>query len=277
MPDPSDFGEVLDRLIQQPKENRIGLEFRIPQNYLDGGVELYDYETLIGEIRTCGQICRDVALYIGWLERRDPHPLSEAAPSQSEHPSPDDLFAEFHRWLTGLRGNFRTQPIEDYVWPHVIAERLLRLHNISIYPIPVEYDVALSFLGAYSENPSVTRILANGGAISAVVLSLVFGTVQVMKEASASVCRAQYAELVQKQTEVFERSARLQGKWTPELRASHEEAIKAFAAASSRCGSILDHVDLKIDYAPERSATMHFGGASSAGGAPPSPRAATGQ
>jgi hypothetical protein len=262
----NNFSDILDRLIKEPQQNRIGLEFRIAQDP-GGGVDLGAYEGLISDVRICGRICRDVSLYIGWLERRESGAATEpsgATTSESEQPSPDSLFGEFHRWLNGLRGDLRTRPIEDFVWPHEIRERLERLAAISIFPIPADYDVALSFLGAYSENPTVTQILASGGAISTIVLALVFGTVQVMKEASAPACRAQYTELAQKQTEVFERAARLQGRWTPELRASHGDALKSITAASAHCGSMLENVDLIVDYALQKTATVHFGSASSA-------------
>jgi hypothetical protein len=223
----------------------------------DGGVDLDTYEGLLGDIRTCGRICGGVALYIAWLERNQFGAPSQTTPSESGSSEPS--FDEFHRWLSGLRGDLRSRPIEDYVWPHELRARLERLAAISIYPVPADYDVALKFFGAYSQNPSVTRIVATGGAIGIVVLSLVFGTVQVMKEGSAPDCRAHYADLVQKQTEVFERSARHQGKWTPELRASHEAALKAINAASATCGSMLNYANVRINYAPEKYATARFG------------------
>ena len=177
------FSSILDRLIKEPQQNGIGLECRIVQDP-DGGVELGTYGSVIEDVRVSGRICRDVSLYIGWLERRESGAATEpsgAPPSERQQPSPDDYFAEFHRWLTGLRGDFRTRPVDDYVWPYVIRERLERLAEIPMYPIPADYDVVFAFLGAYSANPSVTRILATGGAISTIVLALVFGTVQVMK------------------------------------------------------------------------------------------------
>jgi hypothetical protein len=81
------------------------------------------------------------------------------------------------------------------------------------------------------------------------------------KELSAGDCCAHHGEVLSQQMDAFERTARLQGRWTDELVRSHKEAVETYMAAAEACGSGLGKgVTIRAQFEPVPVINVHAGG-----------------
>ena len=95
-------------------------------------------------------------------------------------------------------------------------------------------------------NPVVLRLDVKGGSRALLAAVLVFGAVQLTKEYGAEACREQYADIADHQTDMLTKIARLQGRWTPELKDSHRVVVEAARVGAAGCGSLLSGLGFRI-------------------------------
>jgi hypothetical protein len=264
MVEATDFRTTLEELIRPPVGREIGLEFRYKPECEP--LILADYNKQLNNIRECERVCRAVSLYIAWLARKD-----------DVLPYVDLVFIDkirtFDALLSSISADLAKSPATDFLTGDTIQWVFQQLMDRDLSPVPADYDVIFSFVGAYQENPTVTRILAYGGTIGAVILSLTFGAVQLTKEANAQACRDGHAEILKKQLSAFEHSAIQQGRWTSELVQNQQAALRAFELGSATCRSLLGDMEIRVKIPPGAEFAVRAGPPAEASQAQASPAA----
>jgi hypothetical protein len=106
-------------------------------------------------------------------------------------------------------------------------------------PFTLEHRLGARFesVGGYREKPAGLRFIVRGTAYALVLLVAVLGTVQIQKEYGAEACRMQSGEVTRWQLAPLKAAARQQGRWTPEMGASHKVIVRAAWATASLCKS----------------------------------------
>lgn len=113
-----------------------------------------------------------------------------------------------------------------------------------------DFEIWLSFVGAYRENPTHLRFIAHGTTYALAVLVSVFGAVQMRKEWTAEACQTRVMATEQVQLEMLFKAASKEGKWSANHVESHRTTVAAAAVAGRACGSLLRGIGLKLQVPP---------------------------
>jgi hypothetical protein len=243
--DENEFSEVLERVIRPVSGHAIGLEFELPTDAR--GISVTAVAHALTTISQCEDMAAGVLDFVGWLARGRP----------DVGPSPE-IFGAFDSWLSTIPDPLR-MPVFSGVLHRIRIEEGMRRLDLARGFAPAEYQVEFRFAGSFRINPQLVRVLATGSAVALTCIATTFGAVQVTKIFTASDCRAHYGLLLEHQTDVFVEQAKREGRWTKELEASHESALRAIMVASAGCSETLDHIGLRLEYKPSPQFEVSIG------------------
>lgn len=228
------FEEILDRAIQIPGD-RVGFELMLDTRGRNPEISkvISSYSKLMWTAAAIGEFIN----FYNWFTSEnkwdhDQNALMAAFYDRlGELPNPEPDFADFY-----IDGHIARRKL----YPFFITFNTLAKPKV-IYS--EHFDIL--FCGAYRENPTVTKIMVTGCAAALTMATIIWGTVQVMKEAGAAECRAQIQQISDKHISMLREQARLEGKWTGDLRESHMQLVKAALLTSATCGSMLGDIGIR--------------------------------
>jgi len=118
--------------------------------------------------------------------------------------------------------------------------------------------VRAEIVEVYRENPSVTKIIAIGTLLGVGLLTLTFGSVQIMKQRDAPQCRVAALQSANLDKQTIQRMARLEGRFTENHRAAWQAVEDSYKTSVAACGSALDSFRIDADF-PARKFALVLG------------------